>query len=447
MRLRSIIGFAVLATVSPSPRTLSETFDPEPGAVVVWAGDSITHQCGYTQYLENFLYTRFHDRNLRFANAGIKGDRASDLLDRLDEDVAKWQPQYVTLLLGMNDGRYQVFQRENFAVYQRDMNTVLQRLREVGADAIVLSPTMFDHHQYATRYEDADFRFKRLNAHPEYNAKLAYYGGWLREVAREHSLEYIDLWEPMNEFTTLGRRERPSFTLLPDSIHPDPNGMALMAVEMAKYFAGDRIEANRVELRLHQDGRVAVEGEVALDQFDRNGLEATITPKSLPWVLPATGEVGPAPWNYVDDPSEGFRAALDGLPLNNDILTVSGLGKGVYEVLMDGEIVMIVESDALVRGISLQANPSTPSFKQSQKLAILNAKRNDLAVRPYRDVQGKMKNARRQFAGDPEGISAARADIEDELVRLHALASEIENEIHRIAVPKAYQLEIRRFTR
>jgi lysophospholipase L1-like esterase len=76
----------------------AEEFNSELGAMIVWAGDSITHQCGYTQYLENFLYTRFHDKKLRFANAGIKGDRAGDLLDRFDEDVAKWQPQYVTLL-------------------------------------------------------------------------------------------------------------------------------------------------------------------------------------------------------------------------------------------------------------------------------------------------------------------------------------------------------------
>ncbi len=26
------------------------------------------------------------------------------------------------------------------------------------------------------------FRFKRLNVHEEYNAKLAFYGGWLRDI-------------------------------------------------------------------------------------------------------------------------------------------------------------------------------------------------------------------------------------------------------------------------
>ncbi len=107
--------------------------------------------------------------------------------------MAKSQPQYVTLLLGMNDGRYQEFERDNFAVYQRNVNTVLDRLNEIEARSIILSPTLFDHRQKTIRYEDRDFRFKRLSVHEEYNAKLAFYGGWLRNVARTRSLDYSDL--------------------------------------------------------------------------------------------------------------------------------------------------------------------------------------------------------------------------------------------------------------
>ena len=304
---------------------------------------------------------------------------------------------------------------------------------------------MFDHHQYAIRNEEADFRFKRLNAYPEYNAKLAYYGGWLWELTRDRSLKYIDLWGPMNAFTDRYRQEIPDFTVLPDSIHPNPDGMALIAVEMAKYFAGDRVEANRVELKLLKDGQFEAEGKVAIQQFDRNGLTATITANSLPWVLPASGEIGPAPWNYLDDPREGFRAALEGSSLNADILRVRGLDEGVYEILLNGVVAVIVESDALVRGIKLQEIPNAPGLKQSQQLALLNAKRNNVAVRPYRDVQGKMKHARKEHASDSAGLSAARAEIEGELNRLQLLSSEMEREIHRIAVPKPYQLEIRWF--
>lgn len=425
----------------------AETFEPETGATIVWAGDSITHQCGYTQYVENFLYTRFHDKKLRFMNAGIRGDDAGDLRDRFDEDVAVWKPQYVTVLLGMNDGRYKSFQRKNFEVYQRVMKEVLDRLRGIGARSIILSPTMFDHQQYAIRDAEKDFRFKRLAPHAEYNAKLAFYGGWLREVARVRNLEFIDVWGPMNEFTKLTRREESDFTILPDSIHPNPDGMALIAVEMAKFFAGDRQDANRVELRLLKSGEVTVAGEIEVKRFDRNGLEATILPQSLPWVIPATGEIGPAPWYYVDDPSEGFRAALKNTSLNNHTLMVTGLEEGVYEIVMNGEVGLIVESDSLVRGIQLQHLADYPSFRQSQRLAALNARRNEEAIRPYRDLQTKMKSARRKYMKNASRVSAAREAIEPDLEALYALAAELEDEIHGIAVPQPYRLEVRRFTK
>ena len=34
----------------------------EPASKLLFIGDSITHQCLYTQYVENFYYTRFPNR-------------------------------------------------------------------------------------------------------------------------------------------------------------------------------------------------------------------------------------------------------------------------------------------------------------------------------------------------------------------------------------------------
>ncbi|HAT60703.1 MAG TPA: hypothetical protein DCS60_08035 [Opitutae bacterium] len=191
--------------------------------------------------MENFLYTRFHDEKLRFANTGIKGD----LLDRFDEDLAKWQLQYVSLLLGMNDRRYQEFEWENFAVYQRDVNTVLDRLNEIEARLIILLLTLFDQWHYTIRNKDPDFCFERLSVYQDYNTKLAFYEGWLWNVPWTRYLEYLDLLRSMNDFTTSFRQNR-SFTMIPDSINPNPDGMALMAVEMARYFAESGVEASRM---------------------------------------------------------------------------------------------------------------------------------------------------------------------------------------------------------
>ena len=74
------------------------------GDTLVFLGDSITHQCLYTQYVEDYFYTRLPKARIRFHNSGVGGDRAIDALNRFDRDVAFYKPKYVTVLLGMNDG-------------------------------------------------------------------------------------------------------------------------------------------------------------------------------------------------------------------------------------------------------------------------------------------------------------------------------------------------------
>src|SRR2546428_13914101 len=114
------------------------------GDTLVFLGDSITHQCLYTQYVEDFFYTRYPKVRIHFHNAGVGGDRAKDALTRFDEDVAPYKPKYVTILLGMNDGSYKDFDKAVFDTYQAGMTTILEKIAGLGATAIPMTPTMFD---------------------------------------------------------------------------------------------------------------------------------------------------------------------------------------------------------------------------------------------------------------------------------------------------------------
>ena len=390
-----MLRFLVLLAVLLRGAFASE-FNPGVGDRIVWAGDSITHQCKYTQYVEDFLYTRFSDKRLRFFNAGIKGDSAKDLFDR------------------------------------------------IGAKSVVLSPSMFDHSQYNLRNQEDDFRFKRTNPHSEYNAKLAFYGGWLRSVAVEGGLPYVDFWGAMNDLTAQFRLEDETFSFLPDSIHPNPSGMAIMAERMATFFAGERDLASRVSIEVTETNAKAIEGDVMIEEFDGDGLLANVRPRALPWVLAATGKMGPAPWKHVDDPRLGFAAVLEGSNLNDDILEVTGLYSGRYDVYMNGEWILQTDHFELAHGLRLQNVENTPAYRQSIEVALLNAERNDEAMRPYRNLQGRMKGARKKNADSPEALARFREGIAPELDRLLRLAQAYEERIHEIAVPRAYRLEIRR---
>src|SRR5689334_12921243 len=78
-----------------TPRQPLAKLDLKDGDTIVFLGDSITHQCLYTQYLEDYFYTRYPKMRLRLHNAGVGGSRAWDALFRFDQDIAAYKPKYV----------------------------------------------------------------------------------------------------------------------------------------------------------------------------------------------------------------------------------------------------------------------------------------------------------------------------------------------------------------
>src|SRR4030095_3860389 len=101
----------------PAQKAIVEKIDLQDGDTLVFLGDSITHQCLYTQYVEDYFYTRYPKMRLHFHKAGVGGDRTKEAIVRFDEDVAAFKPKYVTMLLGMNDGAYRDFDKTVFDNY------------------------------------------------------------------------------------------------------------------------------------------------------------------------------------------------------------------------------------------------------------------------------------------------------------------------------------------
>jgi hypothetical protein len=62
---------------------------------------------------------------------------------------------------------------------------LLGKIDGLGATAIPMTPTMFDHHQFTIRKEDPNYRFGKMVRSPQYNALMAFFGAWEREQAME----------------------------------------------------------------------------------------------------------------------------------------------------------------------------------------------------------------------------------------------------------------------
>lgn len=417
-------------------------FNPQDGETVVFLGDSITHQSLYPQYLENYFITRYPDRKIRFRNSGVGGDAAADALARFDDDVAVHKPDYVTLHLGMNDGRYQEFNSTNNALYQSGMTKLLDRIEAIGAKPILLSPTMFDHHVSRLREQDEEWRFRTKEFSPNYNALLGYFTGWGMETASRRGISVVNWWGPLNRYTTEQRRSDPDFNMIWDAIHPNPSGQVIMVCEILSQLGVERKAASGITIRPRGSRWIGSKGVTNLQvNNDASEIRFSHQGNSLPWVIPMNHSERSLKWKLPSDGRTGFAIAKAGHKLSADRLKIGGLPPGDYELSIDGQVIGTWDNIALGTKIELQENEKTPQFQQALEVGRLNRQRHDQYIRPSRDLAGRIKGLRRKSS--PK--NAARiSEIYAEITELNTKADKLLEEIYQAAHPIKRTWSIRR---
>lgn len=421
-------------TPPPTFLKLVDKIELKDGDTLVFLGDSITHQCLYTQYVEDYYYTRFPQMRIHFHNSGVGGDRASDALVRFDEDVAEFKPKYVTILLGMNDGTYRDFDKATFDTYQKDMTTVLDKIKDIGAVAIPMTPTM----------HDARAARLRKPAEPRdtyYNGVLALYGAWLREMAQQRGLGFVDMYSPLNNLIMEMRKKDANYIMIPDGVHPAAPGQVVMAVAIIN----DMCPRGPVSSIIVQErGGKMVPGAVNGKVTDFKAADGKITfdfkANSLPWVLPA-------------DAAEGYKLTKSGHKYSNEKIAVRNLKPGKYELKIDGQSVGTYADGQLAFGVELEANAKTPEYQQALAVATMNQERNDKAMRPLRNLWRDMKVKRKALikaeqAKDPklaekkEAFEKWSQEFHANVEKQKALVKEYEDKIYQINQPKVRHYEL-----
>lgn len=420
LMLVAAIGVAFLpltAAREPAPHpVIPGAIDLQDGDTFVFLGDSITHQRLYTQYVETFFYTRFPDRRIRFHNAGVGGAQAWDALQRLQEDVTDFKPKYVSILLGMNDGRYRPFDSDIFATYQQDMTTVVDQLQAAGVLPILMSPTMFD-----ARADSLRKRNRATEARTEYNSVLAYYGRWLQHQATEAGLAYVDMYGPLNRITLNQRKKNADFTMIRDAVHPDPPGQLVMALAMIEQLGAGK-PLSRIVIRTagkRGPNVRATGGEVTeLKQADGQ-IEFDWTANGLPWVLPEAAQ-------------QGMKMTRAARRVSLETLRVVGLKPGQYEILIDGEVIAKRTADQMAQRVELQSNAKTAQYQQALAVAELNQQKNGGPV-------NDLRNAWRDFQiyARVKRDAVKQPDNEELTTRLAKLEKQMEMHDERVATAQA----------
>ena len=131
----------------------------KPNIRLVFQGDSITdagrdkrnyHHMGngYPKYVAETLAADFPEVSFEFINQGLSGHRSGQIFDRLHPDAIAFEPDVISLLIGVNDVWHRhgakpiLTTDEQFEV---NLRTILTKIREMTqAKILLLQPFLLD---------------------------------------------------------------------------------------------------------------------------------------------------------------------------------------------------------------------------------------------------------------------------------------------------------------
>ena len=225
-------GEAALRSPATARTALLRLRDEE---TIVFYGDSITEQNLYSAYLETFLVSRFPAKKLAAYNFGWSGDTASGGNKRFARDVAGVKPSLVFVNFGMNDGGYKAYDEPTYRSYLAAQQALADTIRNSGARQVLFTTSPIDDVLRGDR--------------GVYNETLSRMAQGVIALGAERQLPVIDLLHPMLEIQRLAKQKEPGYTMIPDTVHPDPAGHLVMA-----YLAMRQIDAPRTV------GEIVIEG-------------------------------------------------------------------------------------------------------------------------------------------------------------------------------------------
>ena len=122
------------------------------GATVVMTGDSIT-DCGrggdalklgggYVRWVDRLITARYPERRIRIINTGISGNCVDDLQGRWQADVLDHRPDWVTIMIGINDLHRTLNDIKHLppTEFETRYRDILDQVRAAGAKLVLLDP-------------------------------------------------------------------------------------------------------------------------------------------------------------------------------------------------------------------------------------------------------------------------------------------------------------------
>lgn len=203
------------------------------GDAIAFMGDSITQQgnssgAGYVNLVMRGL--KLCGVDAKKIPAGISGNKSNNMLARLDKDVLKKKPRWMTFSCGVNDVWHGA-KGITIEDYKANVTQIFDKCAAAGVEVIVLTATM-------------------ISENPEggHNKKLAAYNDWLRAEAKRRNLRLADLNADMQALLAEIRKTDKSRgnKLTRDGVHMAYKGNCMMAWGILKAMGVDESKKGEV---------------------------------------------------------------------------------------------------------------------------------------------------------------------------------------------------------
>ena len=198
---------------------------------VLFQGDSITHGTRFKDQpthmgsgypcLAGSKMGRLYPGEYEFINEGVSGDRIVDLYARIKQDLINHKPDYLSILIGVNDVWHELNEQNGVAApkFEKIYSMLIEEIKEALPDIkiFILEPFVLKG-SGTERYFD------------EFLADVKLHSQAAKNVAEKYNLTFIPLQE---KFDVASKLMPPTYWAA-DGVHPTAAGHALIKDALIK---------------------------------------------------------------------------------------------------------------------------------------------------------------------------------------------------------------------
>lgn len=163
-------------------------------SVVLFQGDSVTdchrdrnditsmgesYVKGISEYLDKF--------NIQVINKGIAGNKVNNLLERFESDFKLIQPDYIFILIGVNDTWHDYPKQKSTKQFEEEYELLINKIQEeINVPIILLEPFIIGYNE------------EIICMQSDLNDKIKV----IKELANKYHLDYLSFKDELNDVLT-----------------------------------------------------------------------------------------------------------------------------------------------------------------------------------------------------------------------------------------------------